>query len=189
MCILKNCVEKPPTGHPVEAVKLVGITREAASELEKLADPAEIAVAALIGAIKGTSCLITGAIRLPNEADTIYPAKGRQRAWSVDWHAIEHLEVEAERVAPNTTVLGILHTHRHGKSLPSALDWRRPRARDLAAIYHPGSGILTLYIRGTTKRKGRVVARLAATKPVTGYAAAVDLEKAGTLCPLTTRSP
>lgn len=182
--ILNKCAS-PPTGHPVDAVTRVRLTPNVAVDLQALADPGEIAVAAILGIIKDGGALVTGLVRFPNHADAVYPAKGRQRAWTVDWPMIERLEGEAGRQTPQLQVLGILHTHRHGKSLPSALDWRRPRAKDLAGIYHPGSGVLTLYIRGTTRRKGRIVARLAATPSVAGYAAAIDLDKAEALCPLT----
>lgn len=136
------------------------VLHRAACQLAALVSPDEIGVGLMLGWVNncpGEPITVAQVARLPNLANSAYPHKAspdqeaRQRAWAFDWSLVDRLaEQEAWALAP----VGLVHVHRHGKTLPSALDWRRGRAGMHCAIFHPGSGLLTFYRRGTTGMRG-----------------------------------
>lgn len=144
----------------------------AVADMIHLADPDEIGIGMMVGFLgRG---IIARVYRVPNRADQAYPHRGRQRAWAFEWAEAERIEAEAFRAG--LAFVGIVHTHRHAQSKPSTLDWRRPRARDVAAIYHCRSGLLTFYTRPTVRRKGEILGRvrLAYDAPTAAYMAQFD---------------
>lgn len=60
-------------------------------------------------------------------------------------------------------IVALAHSHRHGRTAPSTLDWRRTRAAELGAIIHGHSGLVTPCRRGTIKAPGAIVYRGRAT--------------------------
>lgn len=101
----------------------------------------------------------------PPEADSDCRLCGRPiaRAWAWDRAHASALQARPEDHGIAGAFVGMVHTHAHARPWPSTLDWRRPRAQDVFAIFHLGSGRVTFFRRGTTARQaalcGSVVIR------------------------------
>lgn len=148
----KTPLDFPPIAWPAPPARWT-LSPQARRDLIALADPDEIGIGFMLGF--RAHHFIARVVRTPNHADQKYPHKGRQRSWAFHWEAAQAAEAEAFK--QGLAFVGIVHTHRHGKTKPSTLDWRRPRARDVGAIYHCNSGLVTFFLRGTTQRKGGII--------------------------------
>lgn len=139
------------------------MSRRALAGLLRIVDPEEIGVAFLLGRADPDGWSVRDVVAVPNVADLRYPHKARgdlrprQSAWA--FHAETRDAIEAGAAETGDRIVAVAHTHRHGRTAPSTLDWRRVRAVELGAIVHGHSGLVTLYRRGTVKGPGAIVYR------------------------------
>lgn len=132
------------------------ISAEAVAGLLSLVDRREVGCGIAIG----TDDTIVDVIRCPNfgAVKFAYAGRGLQTAWAYS----PEDEAKVDRIAASVgcRTLGFVHTHRHGKTLPSLSDWRRQRyAHAFGAVFHPGSGLVTFSRRGTPKRPSEITYR------------------------------
>jgi hypothetical protein len=140
----------------------LSISAFAIDDLWRLVVPDEIGIGMLLGSYSVTpagriqpagtiNIHLQEVLRIANLANEVYPGKAtptlepRQRAWAFRWPEIDRRAESCKHHGPGFDFIGLVHVHRHGKSLPSALDWRRGRHGMPCAILHPGSGALTLF--------------------------------------------
>lgn len=148
---------------PGHCVGRLRMTRGALAALADVVDVEEIGVAFFIGRADPDGWSIRSVERVPNLADERYPHKARgdlrprQSAWAYDPEVRATLDARAAEAGDR--IVALAHTHRHGRTAPSTLDWRRTRAAELGAIIHGHSGLVTLYRRGTIKAPGAIVYR------------------------------
>lgn len=137
------------------------LTNSAALEMLDSVMPGEIGIGAMFGSFD--SRIVWRIVPLRNIADSVYPARGNARAWAWDRAHASALQARPEDHGIAGAFVGMVHTHAHARPWPSTLDWRRPRAQDVFAIFHLGSGRVTFFRRGTTARQaalcGSVVIR------------------------------
>lgn len=138
------------------------------------------------GIVIGTDADVVDVIRCPNAGAAKFSDKGKslQTSWAIAADDEERASRIAEAIG--CRVLGFVHTHRHGKTLPSLTDWRRQRyAHAFGAVFHPGSGLVTLSRRGVVGKPGGITYRARLDMPA-GLS-----DKLGTFCraPIDLASP